>query len=96
MSKPIERPDTTYLDLSDRILLTKSAVEMVNEGLELFALEMESSIDFEWSDEHDEAMEEMASQAYESLIRTMTTSKGDRRALMAALILELKEARENE
>ena len=33
MSKPIERPDTTYLDLSDRILLTKSAAEMVNDVL---------------------------------------------------------------
>ena len=48
-------------------MLTKSAVEMVNEGLELFALEMELT-DFEWSDEHDVAMEEMASQAKESLI----------------------------
>jgi|TARA_B100001094_G_scaffold269214_1_gene273290 hypothetical protein len=90
MSRPIERPDTEELPLLDRFELVKTAIVMIDEGVDSFYLDMAHELgQDELTDEQFETVEEMRTDAYGSLLRTMTTSKQDAKELVGLLALEV-------
>ena len=91
MSKPIERPDTEELSLLDRFELVKTAIIMIDEGVDSFYLDMANELgQDELTDEQFEVVEEMRTDAYGSLLRTMTTGKQDAKELIGLLALEVR------
>lgn len=91
MSNPIERPDTEELSLLDRFELVKTAIIMIDEGIDSFYLDMANELgQDELTDEQFETVEEMRTDAYGSLLRTMTTGKQDAKELIGLLALEVK------
>ena len=91
MSGPIERPDAQELSLLDRLELVKTAIIMIDEGVDSFYLDMADELgQEELTDEQFEAVEEMRTDAYGSLLRTMSTSKQDAKELVGLLALEVR------
>ena len=91
MSGPIERPDAQELSLLDRLELVKTAIIMIDEGVDSFYLDMAHELgQEELTDEQFEAVEEMRTDAYGSLLRTMSTSKQDAKELVGLLALEVR------
>lgn len=91
MSGPIERPDAQELSLLDRFELVKTAILMIDEGVDSFYLDMADELgQEELTDEQFAAVEEMRTDAYGSLLRTMSTSKQDAKELVGLLALEVR------
>lgn len=83
------RDNCTYLPLSDRVWLLKTAVEMVEEGLShLYHDAIEAGVDPDDDNLH-ETLNAMRADSYGGLLQTMTLNdKGDAKALVRLMRLD--------
>lgn len=86
----ITRPDAEFLPLYDRLELVKTAIGMVDEGVEHFTQEMVTEVD-DFGVDHLETIEEMRTDAYASLLLTMSLGKEDAIELTKLMALDMME-----
>ncbi len=86
----ITRPDSEFLPVHDRLELVKTAILMVDEGVDHFAQEMQEEVN-DFGIEHLEAIEEMRTDAYASLLLTMSLGKEDAIELTKLMALDMME-----
>ena len=86
----ITRPDAEFLTLYDRLELVKTAIGMVDEGVEHFTQEVVEEVG-ELDIDQLEAMEEMRTDAYASLLLTMSLGKEDAIELTKLMALDMME-----
>ena len=89
----ITRPDSEFLPVHDRLELVKTAILMIDEGVEHFTQEMKEEV-ADFGIEHLETIEEMRTDAYASLLLTMSTGKQDAIELTKLMALDMEDDEE--
>jgi len=88
------RPDATYINLADRAILLQTAVDMIDEGLDMLYEEaLEAGTDPD-SEELHEMLHATKAEAYAGALHSLQTSTTDSKHLVRILRLD-QEANKN-
>lgn len=91
-----ERDGCTFLSVSDRVWLMRSAIDMIEESLsELYHEAVEAGVDPDDDNLHD-SLDDLRATSFAGLLSTMTVTddEGDARALVRMMRLDMEAERD--